>query len=90
VLARFENGAFTPEVVAVTNNLGNVRPQAHSHAGRLWVDWVDHETSGGSGEIAWTRQNAQGQWEAIRYEPFANRLEREYLTRGGVRMKAIQ
>lgn len=90
VLARFENGAFTPEVVAVTNNLGNVRPQAHSHAGRLWVDWVDHETSGGSGEIAWTRQNAQGQWEAIRYEPFANRVEREYLTRGGVRMKAIQ
>jgi len=90
VLARFENGAFTPEVVAMTNNLGDVRPEAHSHAGRLWVDWVDHETTGGSGEISWTRQNAQGQWEAIRYEPFANREQRDFLTRGGVRMKAIQ
>jgi len=90
VLARFENGAFTPEVVAMTNNLGDVRPQVHSHAGRLWVDWVDHETTGGSGEIAWTRQNAQGQWEAIRYESFANREQRDYLTRGGARMKAIQ
>jgi len=90
VLARFENGAFTPEIVAMTNNLGDVRPEVHSHAGRLWVDWVDHETSGGSGEIAWTRQNAQGQWEAIRYESFANHEQRDFFTRGGARMKAIQ
>lgn len=90
VLARFENGAFTPEVVAMTNNLGDVQPQVHSHAGRLWVDWVDSETTSGSGEIAWTRQNAQGQWEAIGYEPFANYEEREYLVRGGVRIEAIQ
>jgi hypothetical protein len=90
VLARFENGAFTPEVVAMTNNLGDVRPQVHSHAGRLWLDWVDSETTGGSGEIAWTRQNALGQWEAIGYDTFANYLEREYLVRGGVRIQAIQ
>jgi hypothetical protein len=90
VLARFENGAFTPEVVAMTNNLGDVRPQVHGHSGHLWVDWVDHETSGGSGELAWTRQNAQGQWEAIRFEPFADREQRDYLARGGARMKAIE
>ena len=90
VLARFESGAFTPEVVAMTNNLGDVRPQVHNHAGHLWVDWVDHETTEGSGELAWTRQNAQGQWESIRYEPFANREERDYRVRGGARLKAIE
>jgi hypothetical protein len=54
------------------------------------VDWIDFETTQGSGELAWTRLNAQGQWEAIRYEPFANYLEREYRTRGGARLKAIE
>jgi hypothetical protein len=90
VLARFENGAFTPEIVAMTNNVGAVRPQAHSHSGHLWVDWIDAETTGGSGEIAWTRQNAQGQWESIRYEPFADYEEREYRVRAGTRLKAIE
>jgi len=90
VLARFENGAFTPEVVAMTNNLGDVRPQVHSHAGHIWVDWVDYETTGGSGELAWTRLNAQGQWQTIQFEPFANREERDYLVRGGARIKAIE
>ncbi len=90
VLARFESGAFTPEVVAMTNNLGEVRPQVHSHAGHLWVDWVDHETTGGSGELAWTRLNAQGQWEAFQFEPFANRDQRDYRVRGGARLQAIE
>lgn len=90
VLARFEAGAFVPEVVAVTNNLGDARPQVHSHAGKLWVDWVDAEITDGSGELAWTRLNAQGQWEAIRYEPFTNREERDYLTRGAARFKSIE
>jgi hypothetical protein len=89
VLARFEGGAFIPEVVAMTNNLGEVRPQVHSHAGQLWVDWVDHETTGGSGELAWTRLNAQGSWEAIQFEPFANREQRDFRVRGGARLKAI-
>jgi hypothetical protein len=89
VLARYENGGYTPEVVAMTNNLGNVRPEVHSHAGRLWVDWIDYELTDGSGEIAWTRHDAQGQWEAIQYDAFANHLEREYLVRGGVRLEVI-
>jgi hypothetical protein len=89
VLARLENGAFVAEVVAMTNNLGEVRPEVHSHAGKLWVDWVDYETTGGSGELAWTRLDAQGQWQAIQFEPFVNREQRDYLVRGGARLKAI-
>ena len=89
VLARFEDGAFVPEVVAMTNNLGEVRPQVHSHAGRLWVDWIDTETTGGSGELAWTRLDAQGSWQPIQFEPFTNREQRDYLVRGGARLKAL-
>jgi len=90
VLSRYEGGAFVPEIVAMTNNLGAVRPQVHSHAGHLWVDWIDAETTGGSGEVAWTRLDAGGHWDPIQFEPFANYEQREYLARGGVRMKAIQ
>ena len=90
VLSRFDNGAFTPEVVAMTNNLGGVYPQVHSHAGRLWVDWVDEEAPDGSGEIAWTRMNAQGQWDSIHYNTFANYEQREYQVRSGVRVAVIQ
>jgi len=90
VLARFENGTFTPEIVAMTNNLADVRPQVHGHAGHLWVDWVDHESAECSGEIAWTRLNAQGQWETIQYASFADREERDYRARAGVRLQAIE
>jgi hypothetical protein len=90
VLARLDSGVFTPEVIAMTNNLGDVYPQVHSHAGRLWVDWVDAETSEGSGEIAWTRMNAQGQWEPIHFDAFASYVEREYKVRSGVRVEVIQ
>jgi hypothetical protein len=90
VLARYENGAFTTEVVAMTNNLGDVRPQVHSQSGRIWVDWVDSEATDGSGELAWTRQDSQGQWETIQFETFANREQRDFLVRGGARMKAIE
>jgi hypothetical protein len=90
VLARFEGGAFIPEVVAMTNNLGDVRPQVHSHGGHIWVDWVDHETTEAAGELGWTRLDAQGQWEVIQFEPFANREQRDYRVRGGARMKAIE
>jgi hypothetical protein len=89
VLARYENGVFVPEVVAITNNLGEVRPEVHSHGGKLWVDWIDYEDGTGGGELAWTRLNASGQWEPIRYEPFGNYEQREHLVRGGARMKAI-
>lgn len=90
VLARFEGGAFVPEIVAITNNLGDVRPEVHSHAGHIWVDWIDTETTGGSGEAAWTRLDAQGHWEPIHYEPFVSPAQRDYFVRGATRMQAIQ
>lgn len=90
VLAKLTGGTFTPEVVAMTNNMGDVFPQVHSHAGRLWVDWIDAEAGDGSGEIAWARTDAQGQWEPIRFDPFANYLEREYRVRSGIRVEVIQ
>jgi hypothetical protein len=90
VLSRFEGGAFVPEVVAMTNNPGAVRPEVHSHSGHLWVDWIDAEAPDGSGEIGWTRLDAQGQWEAIRYQPFANYQEREYFVLPGTRLHAIE
>lgn len=90
VLSRFENGAFTTEIVAMTNNVGEVRPQAHSHNGQLWVDWIDHETTEHSGELAWTRLGPQGQWQTIEYEPFTNREQRDYRVRGAARMRAIE
>lgn len=90
VLSRFENGVYTPEVVAMTNNLEDVFPQVHSHGGRLWVDWVDQESPDGSGEIAWTLMNAQGQWSSIHYSAFANYEQREFQVRSGVRVAVIQ
>ena len=89
VLAKLQGGAFITEVVAITSNIGNVRPEVHAHAGRLWVDWIDAQTSGGSGELAWTRLDAQGQWEPIQYSPFANVEQRDYLVRGGVRLQVV-
>jgi hypothetical protein len=90
VLAHLESGAFITEVVALTNNLDDITPQVHSHAGRLWVDWVDSEDTAGAGELAWTRLNSAGQWDTIRYEGFANIEQRDFRTRGGARLKAIE
>lgn len=89
VLARSTASGFVPEVVAVTGNPGDVRPEVHSHAARLWVDWVDAQGAGDSGEIGWTRLDAQGHWESIRYQSFGNGEQRDYLVRGAVRMQAI-
>jgi len=90
VIARLDNGAFTPEVVAVTNNLGPLHPEAHSHGGKFWVDWVDAVDNAGAGELAWARLNAQAEWEPIQYEPFGNYEQREHLVRGAARMHAIE
>lgn len=90
VLARFDGTSFVPEVVAVTNNVGPVTPQVHAHAGHLWIDWVDAETTGHSGEVGWTRLDAQGHWEPIHYQSFSNAEQRDFIVRGSVRMQAIQ
>ncbi len=85
VLARKEEGGFVPEVIAVTNNADPVWPRVHSHAGRIWVDWID-----ANGEMAWTRQDGQGHWETVRYEPFSGSIDREFLVRAAIRVRAVQ
>ena len=85
VLARLEGAAFVPEIVAVTTHAGNVRPEVHSQAGRIWIDWID-----ASDEMAWTRKDSQGQWEPLRYETFESVEQREFHVRGAIRMQAIQ
>jgi hypothetical protein len=89
VLARQDGSGFVPEVVALTNNLGDVWPQVHSQSGKVWVDWIDAENNG-SGEIAWTRVDAQGHWDPLHYEPFASPGEREFLVHAAVKLKALR
>jgi hypothetical protein len=85
VLARRDAGSFVPEIVAITSYTGEARPEVHSHLGRLWVDWIDSAS-----ELAWTRLDAQGHWESLRYETFASVEEREYFVRGAARSKATE
>lgn len=85
VLSRREGSTFVPEVVAITHNGDEVRPEVHSHSGRIWVDWIDSDA-----EMGWTRKDLQGQWEPLQYEPYLSIEERDYLVRGGIRMQAIE
>ena len=89
VVARQDGSGFVPEIVALTNNLGDVWPRVHGQSGTIWVDWVDTEANG-SGEIAWTRIDSQGHWEPLHYEPFATPGQLEYFVRGAVKLKALQ
>jgi len=84
VLSKKVGGAFEPLVVAITHQSGEVRPQVHSHAGRVWVDWIDSDL-----EAAWTRKDGQGQWQPLSYEPYGSVEERDYHVRGGIRTLAI-
>lgn len=83
VVARSSGSGFSPEIVAVTNNTGPVRPEIHSANDRLWLDWIDAD-----GEMAWTRLDSQGQWEPTQYEPFSTVEQRELFVRGTIRFKA--
>ena len=85
VLSRYDEPSeqFVREVMASTNYSGAVRPNIGSHSGRLWVDWIDADD-----ETAWIRLDTQGQWEAIRYEPYTSQLEL-FLGRAGIRLKAV-
>lgn len=85
VLARREGAAFIPEIVAVSDYAGEIRPQPHVHAGRFWVDWIDADN-----EAAWIRLDASGTWEPARREPFNGALDREFLIRRAIQLKAVQ
>ncbi len=86
VLSRLESGGFVQEIVAQTGHDGIVRPEVHSHIGRIWVDWVD-----GEGLVGWTRFDpVEEAWTTIRTEPFSGVEEREFHVRGAVRAQAIE
>lgn len=85
VVARQDGSSWTPEVVAISQQPGELRPELHSHNGVLWIDWIDSDL-----DAAWTRMDGQGVWEPIQYEPYANLEEREFHVRGAIRSKAIR
>lgn len=85
VISRLEGASFVPEVLAVTHFEGDVRPEVDSHAGRLWVSWVDS-----NGELGWARRVGAGGWEPLRYEPYSDVRDREWDARARVRSQAIR
>jgi hypothetical protein len=89
-LARQEGSAYLIEVLATSYNTGALWPTPHSRSGRFWVDWID-VTFGDEhhGEMAWLRQDPQGQWEVSRYESFASEEQRDYHVRGEIRHQAL-
>lgn len=84
VLSRREPEGFVEEIVATTNHDAPLWPRAHSHSGRMWVDWIDSSTS-----FAWTRLGAGG-WEPLRYEPYADVEERDFLVREAIRIRVVR
>lgn len=88
VLATLDTGVVDRRVVATTANPGAVRPEAHSLSGVLWVDWVDFEPYPGSGELAWSRMDAEGDFLPPSYVAFDG-FESKWLARPGIRLLAI-
>ncbi|HEX6851037.1 MAG TPA: hypothetical protein VF139_06485 [Candidatus Polarisedimenticolaceae bacterium] len=80
---------YDRSVVATSSFAGGALPQIHSHAGVLWIDWVDAEAPTGAGELAWKRRDAPSTWGATRYEPYASPFDRDYHVRPGLRLQAI-
>ncbi len=90
ILARQVGVSFLPEILAVTSNPDEVRPQVHSANGRIWVEWIDATGPGEfDGEMAWTRQDGLEQWEPTLYESVTSEEERDYHVRGSIRSQAI-
>ncbi len=84
VLSRLVDGSYQPEVVAITHHAGAAFPRVRSHAGWLWVEWVD-----AANEVAWTRRGAGGTWDPVETETFATPGERDYRVRPGIRSRVL-
>jgi hypothetical protein len=85
ILANWDGQSFVPQVLALTNHDGELWPRLHSHAGRLWLEWIDADD-----EMAWIRLENEGGWSPKHWESFATVEEREFHVRGAIRTKAIQ
>ncbi len=92
VLSIDKGSGFQPQLVATTLQGDGSLPGIHSHAGVLWIDWIDFvgSTDPATGEVAWTRKLEEGGWTPIRIESYGNRQERDYHVRGRIRGLAIQ
>lgn len=89
-LARRDGQNFLVEVLATSYNSGPLQPEAHSHSGRFWVDWMDASgIDDYHGDMAWLRRNDLGNWEVVRYEPFGGQEARDYHVRGAIRHQAL-
>lgn len=88
VFATVGPGGVDRRIVATTPNTGAVRPEAHSLSGVLWVDWIDFEPYPGSGELAWSRMDAGGDFGPPSYVAFDG-FESKWLARPGIRLLAI-
>lgn len=89
VHATHDGTAWSREVVATSAYDGNVLPRIHSHAGVLWIDWVDAQAPTGAGELGWARRDAAGTWEPARYAGFDSPFHCEHHARPGIRLQAI-
>jgi hypothetical protein len=85
VLAERVGDTFYPQVLAVSNHGGELWPQVHTHAGKLWLDWIDS-----ADEMAWIRLLPLGGWSPAQYEVFLNPVQLELFVRGKIRTSAIQ
>lgn len=85
VVATHDGSSFSTETVEISYFTDKNWPEIHSASGRLWIDWVDS-----AGAVAWTRQNPQGQWEPVEYEPYSSAEELWFRIRGGIRLQVIQ
>ncbi|HEX5043317.1 MAG TPA: hypothetical protein VFV75_10455 [Candidatus Polarisedimenticolaceae bacterium] len=81
--ARLDAGAFEGEIVAVSSFAGDLGPRIHCTAARVWLDWTDAEH-----EVAWTRLDAQGGWESLRYAAYETLPHQEFQVRPGLRQAA--
>ena len=89
VHATHDGASWNREVVGTSAYAGEALPQIHSHAGVLWIDWVDAQAPTGAGELGWKRRDPSGAWEATRYTGFDTPLRREFHDRPGIRLQAI-
>jgi len=84
VIARYENGAFVAEVLAITQNLEPVWPQIHARGARLWADWED-----APGQMLWTaRDDSTGIWGSVQAEPYTTEEQRSFFVRGTIQSLA--
>jgi hypothetical protein len=84
VLASDEGQGYQEEVVAITHQEDQVRPQVHAVSGSLWVDWIDSDN-----EMAFSVKDSGSGWSPLQYETFDSAEDRDFHARNRIRMQVI-